>query len=71
MTIYIRECEHDEFERAGGGVEVRLQDAGVLVVRVPREKERTSQGFEDRVLRRLGFEVEEWVRARKEGRAST
>jgi HMG box factor, other len=68
MTICIRECEREEYERAGG-VEVRLLDANVLVVRVLKEKE-GNLGFEDRVLRRLGFEVEEWVRGRKESRVS-
>lgn len=68
MTICIRECEREEYERAGG-VEVRLLDANVLVVRVLKEKE-GNLGFEDRVLRRLGFEVEEWVRGRKERRVS-
>jgi HMG box factor len=70
MTVYVRVCERDEFERAGGGgVEVR-PDTSVLVVRVVKDKE-GIEGFEDRVLRRLGFEVEEWVRGRREGRAST
>jgi HMG box factor len=70
MTVYVRVCERDEFERAGGGgVEVR-PDTSVLVVRVVKDKE-GIEGFEDRVLRRLGFEVEEWVRGRRAGRAST
>lgn len=67
MTIYVRECERDEYERAGG-VELRLADAGVLVVRVINNKDRMTASFEDRDLRRLGFEVEEWVRGKREGK---
>lgn len=58
VTIYIRECEKDEMERAGGNtVELRLQDARTIVVR----KIAGSQGLEEKILKRLGFELEDFL----------
>ena len=60
VTVYIRECEKEEVDRYGGGspVEVRLQDARTLVVRraigSPRE-------IDEKALKRVGFEVEDFL----------
>ena len=55
-------------EGMGGksGVEVRLQDARAIVVTVDSGEKGISEGE----LRRVGFEVGEWVLGREEGRAS-
>lgn len=58
VTVYIRECEKEEVERLGGNVvEVRLQDAGTIVVR----KVAGSTGLEEKTLRRVGFELEDFL----------
>jgi HMG box factor, other len=60
VTVYVRECEKEEVDRYGGGnpVEVRLQDARTLVVRraigSPRE-------IDEKALKRVGFEVEDFL----------
>lgn len=46
----------------GPGVEVRLEDSGAIMVRVD------GKGVGEGSLRRVGFEVGEWVRGRDEGR---
>lgn len=58
ITVYIRECEKDELERLGGSpVEVRLREARTVVVR----KAAGSKGLEEKVLRRVGFEIEDFL----------
>ncbi|KAK2768460.1 hypothetical protein FQN54_000315 [Arachnomyces sp. PD_36] len=61
ITIYIRGCEKDELSKYGGGtpVENRLNDARSLVVRKSSE---TEGEIEEKALRRVGFEVEEFLR---------
>lgn len=46
------------------GVEVKLDEARTIVVRSENGKNGVTEG----VLRRVGFEVSEWVRGREEGR---
>lgn len=49
-----------------GGVEVRLDESPrVILVRVGEGK---GAGVGERVLRRVGFELEEWVRGKEEER---
>lgn len=58
VTVYIRDCEKEEMERLGGNaVEVRLQDARTIVVR----KAVGSVGLEEKALKRLGFELEDFL----------
>lgn len=61
ITIYIRGCEKEELNKYGGGtpVEIRLNDARSLVVRKPNDGE---SEIEEKALRRVGFEVEEFLR---------
>lgn len=59
ITVYIRECSKEEFDRAGGNpVEVRLQDARTVIIRrvigAPRE-------LEEKTLKRVGFEIEDFL----------
>ena len=57
ITVYIRECEKEELERLGGNpVEVHLREPRVVVVR-----KAGCEGFEDKVLRRVGFEIEDFL----------
>ena len=59
ITVYIRECEKDEMERLGGNpVEVRLREARTVVVRKASE---SLNGLEEKVLRRVGFEIEDFL----------
>jgi len=60
ITVYIRECEREELERYGSGnpVEVRLSDARTLVVRRPAG---SPPDLEEKALRRVGFEVEDFL----------
>lgn len=51
---------------SGGGAEVRLDDARAIVVRGDG-KGQLLEG----VLRRVGFEVSEWVRGKEEGRRNS
>ena len=51
---------------SSGGAEVRLEDARAIVVRED-EKGEVVEG----VLRRVGFEVSEWVRSKEEGRRNS
>lgn len=61
ITVYVRDCEKEEANKFGEGhpVENRLQDARTLVVRRPVNSE---LGIEEKALRRVGFEVEEFLR---------
>ncbi|CRG92240.1 hypothetical protein PISL3812_09297 [Talaromyces islandicus] len=60
VTIHIRECERDEMERHGSGnpVEVRLTEARTLIVRRLVD---TSKDLEAKALRRVGFELEDFL----------
>jgi HMG box factor len=61
ITIYIHECERDEVEKFGDGnpVENRLNDARTLII---RRAGGVSAAIEEKALRRVGFEVEEFLR---------
>ncbi|KAK2779954.1 hypothetical protein FQN53_001185 [Emmonsiellopsis sp. PD_33] len=62
VTIYIRDCEKEELEKYGGNpVEIRLDEARALVVRRVAEAG-LGIGIEEKALRRVGFEVEEFLR---------
>ncbi|KAI9849002.1 MAG: hypothetical protein M1837_005893 [Sclerophora amabilis] len=63
LTVWVQECAKEEIARFGG-VEVK-EDARALVVR--RE---SGHEIESKWLRRVGFEVAEWVRGVKD-RAKT
>ncbi|PWY63947.1 HMG box protein [Aspergillus eucalypticola CBS 122712] len=59
ITVYIRECEKDELERLGGNpVEVRLHDARTIVV---RRLASSSSELEEKSLKRVGFEIEDFL----------
>lgn len=59
ITVYIRECEKEELDRIGGNaVEVRLQDSRTIIV---RRVAGSSLGLEEKVLKRLGFELEDFL----------
>ncbi|KAK2731783.1 hypothetical protein FQN57_003172 [Myotisia sp. PD_48] len=61
LTIYIRDCDQLELNSYGEGnpVENRLNDARTLVV---RRLSSTKEEIEEKALRRVGFEVEEYLR---------
>lgn len=61
LTVYVQACAEDELRT---GPVVEFANVGVLVVRVPAgEEELGSSGIVDEKLeRRLGFEILEWVR---------
>ncbi|KAI9820700.1 MAG: hypothetical protein M1827_005069 [Pycnora praestabilis] len=62
ITIFVKEASAEEMAHYGG-VEVRLVDAKAIVVR-----KEVGRAFEEKTMRRLGFEVGEWVRVmEKEG----
>ncbi|KAL5001935.1 hypothetical protein BDV10DRAFT_191911 [Aspergillus recurvatus] len=60
ITVYVRECDVQELKQVGNPVEIRLQDAKTVVVRrsanAPGLKE-----LEEKVLKRLGFEIEDYI----------
>lgn len=59
VTVYVRECEKDEMERQGGNpVELRLQEARTIVV---RRSPSSTPGFDEKTLKRVGFEVEDYL----------
>ena len=59
ITVYIRECTRDELDRAGGNpVEVRLQDARTIVL---RKVAGTPRELEEKSLKRVGFEIEDFL----------
>ena len=62
ITILIRDCEKDEHDKFGGGnpVENRLHDARTLIIR--QRAGASAGGVEEKALRRVGFEVEEFLR---------
>ncbi|KAJ9234887.1 transcriptional regulator family: HMG [Paecilomyces variotii] len=60
ITVHIQECEKEELDRYGGGtpVEVRLSDARMLIVRKGMD---FSKDIDEKALRRVGFEVEDFL----------
>jgi HMG box factor len=61
ITVYVRECSREEVERVGA-VEVRFGDARTVVLRrAIGESGHGSSGIEEKGLRRLGFEIEDYL----------
>ena len=59
ITVYIRECEKDELNQLKGNpVEKRLHDARTIVV---RKAVGSPKGLEEKVMRRVGFEIEDFL----------
>ncbi|KAL2835191.1 HMG box protein [Aspergillus cavernicola] len=59
ITVYVRECEMAEMKQFGGNpVEIRLQDAKTIVV---RRAAKFPKEIEEKVLKRLGFELEDYL----------
>lgn len=60
VTIHIRECDKEELDRYGSGnpVEIRLNEARTLIVRRTSD---SAKDIEEKALRRLGFEVEDFL----------
>lgn len=59
ITVYIRECEKDELNQLKGNpVEMRLHDARTIVV---RKAAGSPKGLEEKVMRRVGFEIEDFL----------
>ncbi|KAL2862863.1 putative HMG box transcriptional regulator [Aspergillus lucknowensis] len=59
ITVYVRECEAPEMKQVGGNpVEIRLHDARTVVIRRPAN---SPKELEDKVLRRVGFEIEDYL----------
>ncbi|CEJ62343.1 Putative Hmg box transcriptional [Penicillium brasilianum] len=61
ITVYVRECSREEVERVGA-VEVRLGDGRTVVLRRAfGENGHSGSGIEEKGLRRLGFEIEDYL----------
>lgn len=62
VIVHIRECEREEIESHGPGnpnpVELRLLDARTLIV---RRLPGLSKDIEEKALRRVGFEIEDFI----------
>ncbi|PCH00847.1 High mobility group, superfamily [Penicillium occitanis (nom. inval.)] len=59
VIVHIRECEREEIERHGNNpVEVRLHEARTLIVRRLPDP---SKDIEEKALRRVGFEIEDFL----------
>ncbi|EED24434.1 SNF2 family helicase, putative [Talaromyces stipitatus ATCC 10500] len=60
VTVYIRECDREEIERYGPSnpVEVRINEARTLIVRRVPEP---SKDIEEKALKRVGFEIEDFL----------
>lgn len=59
VIVHIRECEREEIERYGNNpVEVRLHEARTLIVRRLPDP---SKDIEEKALRRVGFEIEDFL----------
>lgn len=58
ITVYVRECGREEVERVGA-VEVRLGDARTVVLR--RVVGGGSATLEEKALKRMGFEIEDFL----------
>ncbi|WEW60818.1 slightly ste11-like protein [Emydomyces testavorans] len=61
ITVYVRDCDEEELTSFGEGnpVEIRLDDARALVVRRLTD---SAKPIEEKALRRIGFEVDEFLR---------
>ena len=65
VTVVVRDCDKEEIEKHGGGmpVETKLSDAKAIIVRrakgLPGEK---GSRLDEKALRRVIFEVEEYLR---------
>jgi HMG box factor len=57
ITVYVRECSREEVERVGA-VEIRLGDFRTVVL---RKGFGGPEGVEEKVLRRMGFEIEDYL----------
>ncbi|KAL6238140.1 hypothetical protein BDW75DRAFT_237643 [Aspergillus navahoensis] len=60
ITVYVRECDVQELKQVGNPVEIRLQDAKTVVVRRPVNASGPKE-LEEKVLKRLGFEIEDYI----------
>ncbi|KAL4909045.1 hypothetical protein BDW74DRAFT_174261 [Aspergillus multicolor] len=60
ITVYVRECDVQELKQVGNPVEIRLQDAKTVVVRKPSNTPGQKE-IEEKVLKRLGFEIEDYI----------
>lgn len=59
ITVYVRECSREEVDRVGA-VEIRLADFRTVVLRKSYGAGGAS-GVEEKVLRRMGFEIEDYL----------
>ncbi|KMQ47016.1 hypothetical protein A7C99_0540 [Trichophyton rubrum] len=61
ITVYIRDCDQVELSKYGTGnpVENRLNDVRTLVI---RRLASSTEGIDEKALRRVGFEVKEFFR---------
>ncbi|EFR03875.1 HMG-box transcription factor [Nannizzia gypsea CBS 118893] len=61
ITVFIQDCDQAEMNRYGSGnpVENRLNDVRTLVI---RRLAGSTEGIDERALRRVGFEVKEFLR---------
>jgi HMG box factor len=62
ITVYVRECSREEVERVGA-VEIRLADFRTVVLRKSYSAGggAGASGVEEKVLRRMGFEIEDYL----------
>ncbi|OKP14003.1 Repressor of filamentous growth 1 [Penicillium subrubescens] len=62
ITVYVRECSREEVERVGA-VEIRLEDFRTVVLRKAfgTGGNGVGGGVEEKVLRRMGFEIEDYL----------
>lgn len=58
ITVYMLECSREEVEKLGA-VEIRLVDAKAIILR--KASCRAGDGVEHKVLRRMGFEIEDYL----------
>lgn len=58
ITVYIRDCDAQEMKHASNPVDIRLQDAKTVVV---RKLANSPNEIEEKVLKRLGFEIEDYL----------
>ncbi|KAL4803630.1 hypothetical protein BDV18DRAFT_162649 [Aspergillus unguis] len=58
ITVYVRECDAEELKQVGNPVEIRLHDYKAIVV---RKSTSSPKELEEKVLKRLGFEIEDYI----------
>ncbi|KAL4872964.1 hypothetical protein BDV12DRAFT_192899 [Aspergillus spectabilis] len=59
ITIYVRECDVNEMRQVGGNpVEIRLRDSKTIIVRRPAK---SPKELEEKTLKRVGFEIEDFL----------